>query len=458
MSAHENGTPAAHETLAVSVDVSAVPAQPVGAGRYTIDLVTALAACPDLSLTLWSRRGDARRWVEVGTTTAATSGPTPSTTSTATQSTTPSTTASVRPNTVTVRPSAPRRRPLRLAWEQAVLPRSLRTARVAVHHGPHYTMPERAPVPCVVTIHDLTFVEHPEWHERSKVAVFRRAIRVAARRADALVCVSTLTAERLRERFDPAGRVFVVPHGVDHARFGPDGDTEHDVDIRHALGVREPYVLFVGTIEPRKAVPVLLAAFDRIAPRHPDLSLVLAGRSGWGAAAAEQTLAGMGAGDRVVRLGYVSDDAVPALLRGAAAAAYPAIEEGFGLPALEAMACGVPLVTTAGTAMAEVSRDAAILVAPADIDGLADALTEAIEGGRAVEGRRRLGLEVAARHSWSASAAGHVEAYRWAVSSRAAASQDGRSGNERTDEKPADHDRPGMDRYGGAQGPRPWAE
>jgi glycosyltransferase involved in cell wall biosynthesis len=209
--------------------------------------------------------------------------------------------------------------------------------------------------------------------------------------------------------------VFVVPHGVDHDRFRPD-DAGLDAEIRHRLGVRTPYLLFVGTIEPRKAVPVLLAAFDRVAPDRPALSLVLAGRPGWGVADVDRSLAQLRSRDRVVRLGYVPDEAVPALLRGAAAAVYPAIEEGFGLPALEAMACGTPLVTTAGTAMAELANDAAALVAPGDVDQLTEAIVEVLDGGAVVEGRVRRGLLAAGEYTWSASAVGHIRAYRWAAS------------------------------------------
>ena len=214
-------------------------------------------------------------------------------------------------------------------------------APIDVHHGPHYTMPERARVPRVVTVHDLTFFDHPEWHEQSKVIVFRRAIRVAARRADAIVCVSRRTAQRLEELCGPTGRVFVVPHGVDHERFGPEPpasgmsggtDVVSDDEFLRRLGVRPPYVVFVGTLEPRKAVPDLVAAFDRVAADHAELSLVLAGRPGWGVEAVEQAIGRARYGDRIVRTGYVPDDAVPALLRRAAVAAYPSLEEGFGLP------------------------------------------------------------------------------------------------------------------------------
>jgi glycosyltransferase involved in cell wall biosynthesis len=294
----------------------------------------------------------------------------------------------------------------------------LRGAGVAVHHAPHYTMPEHAAVPRVVTIHDLTFFDHPEWHEHTKVAVFRRAIRVATRHAEVLICVSDRTAARLEELFAPVGRVMVVPHGVDAQRFCPTDDSEADETVLRALGVRRPYVVFVGTIEPRKAVPDLVAAFDRLAGRDPDLSLVLAGSPGWGTAAVERALASARAGDRVVRTGYVADDAVPTLLRRASAVAYPARAEGFGLPALEALACGAPLVTTVGTAMAELAGDAAFLVPPGSVPDLADALAEAVADGPPVRSRRRLGLQVAAAHTWSAAAAGHVAAYGWAAGVR----------------------------------------
>jgi len=374
-------------TLRLSLDVSAVPDQPVGAGRYTIDLVGALLARADVTATLWCRRGDAARWQAMRAAGA-----------------------------VRVEAVVPSNRPLRLAWEQARLPGLLGGARVAVHHGPHYTMPERARLPRVVTVHDLTFLEHREWHERSKVVVFRRAIRVAAREAEAVVCVSDRTAERLEALCAPTGRVFVVPHGVDHERFRPaPGAEDADDAVLAWLGVRRPYLVFVGTLEPRKAVPDLVAAFDVVAEAHPELSLVLAGRPGWGMVAVERALAASRAGGRIVRTGYVPDEAVPVLLRRATAAVYPAIEEGFGLPALEALACGVPLVTTTGTTMAALSQGAAFEVRPGSVAALAEALLAVAGGGAEVEQRRHRGLSVAAAHTWAASATGHMEAYRWAA-------------------------------------------
>ncbi|MGH8979888.1 MAG: glycosyltransferase family 4 protein, partial [Acidimicrobiales bacterium] len=337
--------------------MSAVPASPAGAGRYTIELARALAARRDTDLLFVARRSDAARWRAIG-----------------------------GPGDVVVA-AAPAARPVRLAWEQAVLPGLLGRRHPDVHHAPHYTMPERTRLPVVVTVHDCTYFDHPEWHERTKVAVFRRAIRVAARRASVVVCVSEATARDLRSACEVTVPVVVAPHGVDHRRFAPSGE-EHGADAgvlrRVGIDARRPYVLFVGTVEPRKDVATLVRAFARLAGAEPDVTLVIAGRPGWGEhgvdAAMEECREHR---SRILRLGYVPDDAVAALLRGAAVVAYPSLAEGYGLPALEALACGAPLVTTAGTAMAELAGDAALLVPPRDPGALAGALTSVLGAGRA---------------------------------------------------------------------------
>jgi glycosyltransferase involved in cell wall biosynthesis len=158
----------------------------------------------------------------------------------------------------------------------------------------------------------------------------------------------------------------------------------------------------------------LVNAFDRVAGRNRDISLVLAGGRGWGADEVDRAISAAAHGDRVITTGYVSDEAVGVLMRRAEAVAYPAFEEGFGLPALEALASGTPLVTTEGSAMAEVAGDAAWLVAPGDVEALAGAIEEAVSGGPAVGARVKAGTVVAASHTWEASALGHLEAYRLA--------------------------------------------
>src|SRR6185437_14963993 len=187
-----------------------------------------------------------------------------------------------------------------------------------------------------------------------------------------------------------------------------------------ALGVDpdRPMVVFIGTMEPRKNVPALVRAFDEVADAHPEAVLVLAGQRGWGGDEVERAeMAAERHRNRIVRTGYVPDDAVPALLRSAAVVAYPSLAEGYGLPALEALACGAPLVTTSGTAMAELAAGAAVLVPPGDTADLAVAIDAVLSdaGGGSTAERRQRGLAVAATRTWAASADRHLEAYRRAA-------------------------------------------
>jgi glycosyltransferase involved in cell wall biosynthesis len=364
--------------VTVALDVTAIPRRLTGAGVYVDRLAEALSRRDDVDLALVTRKDDAERWSAYGTVHA------------------------VAPNT----------RPTRLAWEQTSAPRFAKTAGFAVWHGPHYTMPLRLTLPTVVTIHDLTFFDHPEHHERVKVPIFRSMIRSAAKHADVLVCVSDRTAARLRQLVEVRGRVEVVPHGVDHARFHPGGDDDADRAALAAVGIRPPYLAYLGTIEPRKNVPGLVRAFARVRDAHPDLRLVLAGLAGWGSDEVERIIGGAGVATAVDRPGYVADAVLPAFLRQAAAVVYPAFEEGFGLPVLESLACGAVVVTSAGTVMEDVADGAALLAPPGDDVALARAILRALADGDEVARLRAAGPAVAAPYTWDAAAAAHAALYR----------------------------------------------
>ncbi|MHB1854039.1 MAG: glycosyltransferase family 4 protein [Acidimicrobiales bacterium] len=372
--------------IRLSLDVTAVPLDPRGAGRYTLELARALSRRDDIALTLIARSADATRW------------------------------SSLAP-AASVLAAAPGPRPLRLAWEQWAMPGVLARQPLDVHHGPHYTMPERARLPMVVTVHDLTFFDHPDWHERSKVPFFRRAIRHAAARADVLVCVSHATARRLEDLLHPRAQVVVAPHGIDHAQFHPGPALGEDLAGLAGAGITPPYVAFLGTVEPRKGLDLLVAAFDRVAEAHPDHRLVVAGGRGWGAGPVESAIAAMAHPSRLVRTGYLADDVVPALLRQASVVVYPARAEGFGLPVVEAMACGTPVITTAGSVMDELADGAAATFPAEDVGALADLIDAALSGSGIVRRQEtvRRGIEVASRYTWAASAEAHVNAYRLAI-------------------------------------------
>ncbi|MEA3019089.1 MAG: hypothetical protein QOI47_613 [Actinomycetota bacterium] len=364
--------------MTVAIDVTAIPARLTGAGVYVAELVEALARRDDVDLALVTRRDDAARWSRFGTVHAVAPGP----------------------------------RPARLVWEQLAAPAAARRVGAAVWHGPHYTMPLRIGLPTVVTIHDLTFFDHPEFHERSKVVVFRRMIREAAKRADVLVCVSDRTAARLRELFDVRARVVAVPLGVDHDRFRPSDDRAGDLAALAPFGVRPPYLVHLGTIEPRKNVPGLVRAFARAREARPDLRLVLAGVRGWGTDEVDRAIQAAGCRGAVDRLGFVDDAVLPPLLRRAEAVVYPSFEEGFGLPVLEGLACGALVVTSTGTVMADVADGAALLVTPGDDVALARTLLRAVAGDAETARARATGPAVAGRYTWDAAAGAHAEVYR----------------------------------------------
>lgn len=380
-----------NEAVRVALDVSAVPPRPAGAGRYILELARSIARRADCHETLLSRRDDVRRWREIAP-------------------------------AARLVPVVPSSRPARLVYEQLRLGRQVRSLAapaIDCYHGPHYTLPRRLAVPSVVTVHDLTLIEHPEWHERTKVAVFGAAIRYAAAHAAVTICVSETTAAKYRELCAPRGQVAVVPHGVDHARFSDRAAAAGaDEATLRSLGLTAPYLLHLGTLEPRKGVADLVAAFSALAGNFAELELVLAGATGWGTGPVEAAIKASPARARIRRLGYLDDNAVPVLLRRSAAVVYPSLEEGFGLPALEALACGAPLVTSAGTAMADLAGATARLAPPGDSAALAEVLADVLgEDPSSPERtkRRAEGIEIASRFTWERTAAGHVAAYRLAT-------------------------------------------
>ncbi len=374
--------------MRVLLDATAIPADRGGVGRYVDALLPALAAT-GLDLSVVCQRRDAEA------------------------------TAALVPGAVVVgAPPAIERRPARLAWEQAGLPRVARAVRADVLHSPHYTMPRFAGVPVVVTVHDATFFSHPELHSRVKGAFFRAATRAAVRSAAALVVPSAATRDEVR-RYAGDAQFHVAHHGVDTATFHRTGPAESD-RVRERLGLADrPYVGFLGTLEPRKNVPALVRAWVAAVDDLPDPpALVLAGGRGWDDAV-EPAIAAVPDRLTVLRPGYLPLDELAAFLSGAQVVAYPSLGEGFGLPVLEAMACGGAVLTTRELSLPEVGGDA-VAYCGTDEGSIAAELRALLDDpGR----RARLAEAAISRASlftWEAAARVHVEAYEAALRARRA--------------------------------------
>lgn len=250
-------------------------------------------------------------------------------------------------------------RTARLSWEQTTLPRLARRLSARVVHSPHYTVPLASTSASVVTLHDATFFSDAPLHSPVKARFFRTWTRAALRRATVCVVPSRATSNELvRAAGASPARLRVMYHGVDPERFHPPAP-EEVAAVRRELGLGEqPYVAFLGALEPRKNVPALIRGFARAAAARADSpALVLAGQPGWDSRV-ERALESVPHRIRVIRAGYLPFERLAGFLGGSAVVAYPSIGEGFGLPVLEAMACGAAVLTTRRLSLPEVGGDA----------------------------------------------------------------------------------------------------
>ncbi len=265
--------------------------------------------------------------------------------------------------------------------------------------------------PLVVTVHDLAFLREPAHFTERGNRFFRRALEIVRAEAARVVVPSEATLRDCVDEGIDRGRLVVVPHGV-RARPVTEGDR---ADWRRRHGVARPYVLWCGTLEPRKNVRRLVAAYAAAREAGLEHDLVLVGPSGWGgeAEAVEEALRSVPHG-AVHLLGRLDDDDLHRAYSAAAAFAFPSLWEGFGMPVLEAMAHGTPVLTSVGSPMAELVGEDGVLVDPTSTDALADGLLRVVAPAAPDRVRAR-----AARFTWEASAQAHVRAYREASSASA---------------------------------------
>ena len=296
------------------------------------------------------------------------------------------------------------RRALYAAWDRLGTPsvdRLLTTASSGpdVIHATTWAIPPTSR-PLAVTVHDVAFLRDPDHFTAHGSAYFHRALEITRKRADAIIVPSQATADDCIEAGLDASRITVIPHGLSHTPVS--AESVETFRARH--GLARPYVLWVGTREPRKNLPTLLAAYEQM--RGTDLDLVLVGPAGWGSDPTDAPLPD----GRVHVLGRLDDTDLACAYAGARVFTFPSIWEGFGLPVLEAMAHGTPVVTSADTCMAEITgTDAGLLVPATDASALAQALEAA--AGSEHDRLAAAGIERARDYTWEASAAAHAAVY-----------------------------------------------
>ena len=276
-----------------------------------------------------------------------------------------------------------------------------------VHATTLIVPPARAPL--VVTIHDLAFLADPDQMTSRGSRFMRRGLELARTHADLVVCSSEATRGDCVTAGIDESRLRVVLLGADAQPASLDAIAA----AKQRFALTHPYVVWVGTVEPRKNVPGLLAAFAAVARDHPDHELVLVGPKGWGPQLDELLAAFEGdVTARVRALGFLSDDDRGAVMAGAAALCYPSTREGFGLPVLEAMVQGTPVVTSSGTATEEVAAGAGMLVDPASSDAIADGLRQVLDDDALADRLSAAGRERAAELTWERCAAHTRDVYR----------------------------------------------
>lgn len=296
-------------------------------------------------------------------------------------------------------------------WWSIGLPAYLRRAALDIFHGTNYEIPLWGRRPAVLSIHDLSRFLHPDTHESKHVKRSRRLLPLMARRATMIITPCESVRKEVCETLGtPAGKVSAVPY-AHRACFTPLPPTECR-PVRERLGVEEEFLLYVGTIEPRKGLLTLLQAFESLLREttfRPQL--VLAGKTGWLNDEVFTRLRNSPAKNRILLTGYLPDSDIQALYSSAGIVVYPSVYEGFGLPPLEAMACGAPVIVSAIPAVMETVGAAALLAEPRDANSFARQIIQLLGNPQARSALSAAGRLRASSFSWEKTASGTYEVY-----------------------------------------------
>jgi glycosyltransferase involved in cell wall biosynthesis len=301
------------------------------------------------------------------------------------------------------------------AWRQRAFARGARAQRIDLYHEPN-TLAFDFDGPMVLTVHDLSWIRHPETHPAERVRAMDKYFEPGLRRAQVVLTDSEFVKREIVEVFGIApDRIRAIPIGMDPIFRPLAADELRPVLNTHGLRPGG-YLLNVGTLEPRKNLERTVRAYAALPPNmRAEFPLVIVGASGWRTQGIESVIGPLVARGEVKVLGYLARDELAAVTAGAAAMAYPSLYEGFGLPPLEAMGCGVPVIASTASSLPEVVGDAGLLVDPLDVDAIAGAMHTMLEDADLRSRLSARSIERAARFTWDACAAQTFAAYRDAL-------------------------------------------
>ncbi len=298
----------------------------------------------------------------------------------------------------------------RILWEQAVQPFTLASSELDLYHALAFVAPFALRLPSVVTIYDLSFMHYPERLPAARRLYLRALTGLTCRRARRVIAISQSTARDLVETLHlPADKIDVAAPGCDPAVFHP-LPAEQIAAFRRTKELPERFWLFIGTLEPRKNLLVLLDAYAALPqPRPP---LIIGGGKGWDYEPIFAAVERYQLGQTVQFVGFIPSEDLPIWYNCADVFIYPSVFEGFGLPVLEAMACGTPVIVSDASSLPEVAGDAGLCVPPHDVAGWTEALRRAWDDAEWRSSARQRGLGEAARYTWAGTAQQTVESYR----------------------------------------------
>jgi glycosyltransferase involved in cell wall biosynthesis len=306
-----------------------------------------------------------------------------------------------------------------ILWHQTKLPGLVRTKELDVLHIPSYRR-MLWPKPCslVATIHDLAPFHVSKKYDWKRMLYAKVFVRRFARRQDQIIAISRNTASDIERFFGISRNVTVVHNGLDHDRFTPGSTEQAKTEARQRYGLQKPFFLYVARLEhPAKNHLRLISAFERFkAQTSSDWQLIFAGSDWHGAEAIHRAIEASPVANDIKALGFIKDEDLPNLYCAADAFVYPSLYEGFGMPPLEAMACGCPVISSTRGSLGEVVGDAAAIVDPEDVNSMAAELETFASSASARDRFRVAGLKRAAQFDWARTAERTLEVYKKALS------------------------------------------